>query len=78
MKKFENSKVFSHNDMLANNILIGKDEAKTIWFIDFEYCALNLRTFDIANYFNESKIDYDEKNDPFFAVDPTPVDLNLV
>lgn len=52
--------------MLANNILIGNDDKKTIWFIDFEYCSLNLKTFDIANYFNESQIDYDFKEPPFY------------
>ncbi len=49
--------VFSHNDLLANNILIRKDNKKFI-FIDFEYATYNFDFYDIANYFEESSINY--------------------
>jgi ethanolamine kinase len=43
--------VFSHNDMLAGNILTGENDV--IQLIDFEYSGLNYASFDIANHFNE-------------------------
>eukprot|EP00755_Sulcionema_specki_P018634 Sspe_Gene.67393::Locus_39768_Transcript_1_1_Confidence_1.000_Length_1013::g.67393::m.67393/K00894/ETNK, EKI; ethanolamine kinase len=46
--------VFSHQDLLAGNILhgpgVGKDRVQ---FIDFEYGGYNFRAFDIANHFAE-------------------------
>ncbi len=53
LPKNEKSVVFSHNDLLANNILIC-EPGKVIKFIDFEYSCYNFRTFDIGNYFVES------------------------
>lgn len=52
LPKSEESIVFSHNDLLANNVLI--DEKHKFFFIDFEYACYNYRSFDIANYFIES------------------------
>ena len=49
--------VFSHNDLLVNNVLIRKDNKKFI-FIDFEYATYNFPFYDIANYFEESFINY--------------------
>lgn len=54
--------VFSHNDLLANNILLIPpvmylfifQNFDKVMFIDFEYSSYNFRGFDIANYFNES------------------------
>jgi ethanolamine kinase len=46
--------VFSHNDLLCNNILIENGSAEKIWFIDYEYAKYNVRGYDIANYFVES------------------------
>lgn len=48
---------FSHNDLLANNVLILNGD-NSIRFIDFEYSHYNLRAFDIGNYFNESVYNY--------------------
>lgn len=56
--KLDNDLVLSHNDMLANNILL-RTEGKNVEFIDFEYTAYNYRAYDIANYFNESLFDYE-------------------
>lgn len=48
-----NSKVvFSHNDLLLGNIIYNKDESE-VYFIDYEYSALNWQSYDIANHFNE-------------------------
>ena len=60
--------VFSHNDLLANNILV-KKESGTVCFIDFEFSQRNLIMFDIGNYFNESQFDYDIKEPPYFSVE---------
>ena len=69
--------VYSHNDLLANNILLEKGTGK-IWFIDFEYLQKNLITFDIGNYFNESQYDYDVKESPYFGVEGGDVDLGII
>jgi thiamine kinase-like enzyme len=61
--------VFSHNDLLANNVLIRKDNGKFV-FIDYEYCSFNFPIYDIANYFEESQIDYDVTEAPYFAILP--------
>ena len=45
--------IFSHNDLLANNILVSEKDLKTK-FIDFEYCQFNIISYDIANYLSES------------------------
>lgn len=67
--------MFCHNDLLANNVLI-LEEDSSIKFIDFEYSQYNLRSFDIANYFNESQYDYSVSVEPFFAVSEESVDLS--
>ncbi|EPR79009.1 Choline/ethanolamine kinase [Spraguea lophii 42_110] len=41
---------FCHNDLLASNILINKEE---IIFIDYEYASINYIHFDIANHLCE-------------------------
>jgi len=60
--------VFSHNDLMPNNILIdfvenlheddrrdedGKERKINVSIIDYEYGDWNYREFDIANHFNE-------------------------
>lgn len=53
--------VFCHNDLLAANIMIKKEDASgndsksnmKVQFIDFEYGGTNYAAFDIANHFNE-------------------------
>ena len=69
--------MYSHNDLLANNILLEKGTGK-IWFIDFEYLQKNLITFDIGNYFNVSQYDYDVNKAPYFGVEGGDVDLSTV
>jgi ethanolamine kinase len=50
--------VFSHNDLMPNNIIINHGDGKnphcgSVLFIDYEYGDWNYREFDIANHFNE-------------------------
>jgi choline/ethanolamine kinase len=68
------SLIFSHNDLLANNVLIANDTGKYI-FIDYEYSTYNYAIFDIANYFNENEIDYDKKEPPYFGINQLPKNL---
>jgi thiamine kinase-like enzyme len=57
---------FSHNDLLANNILVQENR---VVFIDYEYSSYNYQAFDIANFFNESYYDYNVDVDPYFTKD---------
>jgi thiamine kinase-like enzyme len=57
--------VFSHNDLLANNIMVVDG---TLKFIDFEYGSMNYRAFDLADHFFEFCIDYDYPKYPFFEI----------
>lgn len=69
----EGELAFSHNDLLANNILI--DKAKnSIVFIDYEYSSYNYPIFDIANYICESEFNYDVNEPPYFQVTPIKAD----
>jgi len=48
--------VFSHNDLLAGNILVRGDESNSkfeLVFVDVEYSGYNYRGFDIGNHFCE-------------------------
>lgn len=56
--------VLSHNDFLNGNIL--KRTKDDFVLIDFEYSTKNLRSFDIANFINESLFDYDYPEHPYF------------
>lgn len=44
--------VYSHNDLLAGNVIVAPDGSK-VDFIDFEYASANYRGYDIGNHFNE-------------------------
>jgi thiamine kinase-like enzyme len=59
--------VFSHNDLLANNVLIQK-ETHNFVFIDYEYASYNFPIFDLANYICESEFNYDVNEPPYFAL----------
>lgn len=63
--------VFSHNDLLANNVLIKQPSGEYV-FIDYEYASYNYAIFDIANYFNESTLNYDVSEPPYFGILPPP------
>lgn len=61
--------VFTHNDLLAGNVLIPLDfyenpeSRKDMKFIDYEYAGYNPRAFDIANHFCEfAGFDFDIEN----------------
>ena len=52
IKKYEQEPfVFSHNDLLVNNVLVLKGQEKVV-FIDYEYASFNFPFYDIANYFD--------------------------
>lgn len=61
--------MLSHNDLLANNILVRNSNGQTA-FIDYEYSGYNFRGYDIANYFNESLFDYEVEEPPYYHVSP--------
>lgn len=65
--------MFSHNDLLANNILLRQPDGKAV-FIDYEYSCFNYRIFDIANYFVESQYNYDVDSEPYFGILPASED----
>jgi ethanolamine kinase len=50
-----NNIVFSHNDLLLENIIYNKENniGKQIMFIDFEFSGFNYQAYDIASHFNE-------------------------
>ena len=56
MKEDPEDIVLSHNDFLNGNIL--KLEDGKFLLIDFEYCTMNLRSYDIANFLSEALFDY--------------------
>lgn len=62
--------VFSHNDLIANNIMIISDskDCNDVQFIDFEYGSMNYRAFDFGNHFAEFILDYNEPKAPWFKV----------
>ena len=75
----EDSVVFSHNDLHSQNILV-LDKTQKIVLIDYEYSSYNYRGYDIANFFNESIIDYNNPNYPYYTIDTTkyPSDYDLI
>jgi thiamine kinase-like enzyme len=42
--------VFSHNDLISNNVLLLKKNGKAV-LIDYEYACYNFSFYDLANYF---------------------------
>ena len=56
--------VFSHNDVSDVNFLSNGSETK---IIDFEYSSLNYKGVDIAEYLNESTMDYHVTEAPKYA-----------
>jgi thiamine kinase-like enzyme len=65
--------VFSHNDLLANNVLVSEIDLQTK-FIDFEYCQFNIVSYDIANYLSESYFDYNVEEHPYFKISSVKID----
>jgi ethanolamine kinase len=52
LERVDSSIVFSHNDLLYGNIILGDDKEEAN-FIDYEYGCYAYRGFDIGNHFNE-------------------------
>lgn len=74
-----NSIVFSHNDLHSQNILL-EEKSQKIMLIDYEYSCYNYRGYDIANFFNESTIDYNNPEYPYYHLDlgKYPSDYDLI
>jgi thiamine kinase-like enzyme len=53
-----------HNDLNPLNILVDPNET---FLIDIEYSNYNFVEYDLANFINESHIDYAVEESPFFA-----------
>jgi len=68
LPKGENSVVFSHNDLHSQNILL-LHKNQEIKLIDYEYSSYNYRGYDIANFFNESMMDYSNPEYPYYTLD---------
>ncbi|XP_071947702.1 ethanolamine kinase 1-like isoform X1 [Antedon mediterranea] len=60
-KQDNNNVVFTHHDLLLENVLFDKVKDK-VSFIDYEYASYSYQAFDIANHFNEyagiDEVDY--------------------
>jgi len=61
--------VFSHNDLHSLNILQLTGDDKLL-IIDYEYSGYNFRGYDLANIFNETIINYNHNEHPYYMVEP--------
>lgn len=60
-----NDSVLGDHSLDADNHVM-RSENPEIMIIDFEYCAYNYRSFDLANHFIEWTIDYTNPSYPYF------------
>ncbi|CAD8179736.1 unnamed protein product [Paramecium octaurelia] len=60
---------FCHNDLNQLNIFNTSKKDKEIIFIDYEYCSYNYPSYDIANFLNESAINYQHEEAPFYVLE---------
>ena len=59
-----------HNDLNPLNLFKLDCPNKRILFIDFEYAGTNYISYDIANFMNETTIDYQVSTTPGFQYVP--------
>ncbi|CAD8208470.1 unnamed protein product [Paramecium pentaurelia] len=59
---------FCHNDLNQLNIFNTSKKDKEIIFIDYEYCSYNYPSYDIANFLNESAINYQHEEEPYYIL----------
>ncbi|CAD8083992.1 unnamed protein product [Paramecium sonneborni] len=59
---------FCHNDLNQLNIFSTTRKDKEIVFIDYEYCSYNYPSYDIANFLNESAINYQYEDEPYYVL----------
>ncbi|CAD8124234.1 unnamed protein product [Paramecium sonneborni] len=59
---------FCHNDLNQLNIFNTSKKDKEIIFIDYEYCSYNYPSYDIANFLNESTINYQHEDEPYYVL----------
>ncbi|CCD67444.1 Choline/ethanolamine kinase [Caenorhabditis elegans] len=67
-KVFDETIVFSHNDLAPLNVLELND-TKEIVFIDFEYSSYNWRGFDLCMFLCENAFDYRDPTPPGLVID---------
>jgi len=61
--------VLSHNDISAANLLSIKNNDKVeMYLIDYEYCRLNYRSYDLATLFEDLITDYKHPEYPSFKI----------
>ncbi|CAK65437.1 unnamed protein product (macronuclear) [Paramecium tetraurelia] len=60
---------FCHNDLNQLNIFNTSNKDKEIIFIDYEYCSYNYPSYDIANFLNESAINYQHEEAPYYVLE---------
>lgn len=61
--------VLAHNDISTANLLCTKNDDKTeMYLIDYEYCRLNFRGYDLAVLFEDIVTDYDHPEYPSFQM----------
>lgn len=65
LPKTKESVRMCHNDLNNLNILFNQDK---MHFIDFDYVKSNYLAYDIANFINETCIDYSVKHYPGFQL----------
>jgi len=58
--------VLSHNDVSAANLMQSKDSE--MYLIDYEYCKLNFRGYDLAVLIEDITTDYDHLDYPNFKI----------
>lgn len=54
---------FCHNDLNQLNIFLIEEE---VVLIDYGYCSYNYPLYDIANFLNESSINYQHPEPPYY------------
>lgn len=66
--------VFSHNDLLATNLI---DDGKRLWLIDWDYAGFNASLFDLGNLCSNNSIAPAEEDWLLEAYFERPVDADL-
>ncbi|MGH7070349.1 MAG: phosphotransferase [Acetobacteraceae bacterium] len=66
--------VFSHNDLLASNVI---DDGQRLWLIDWDYAGFNSSLFDLGNLCSNSDVDPADEDWLVEAYFDRPIDAAL-
>ncbi|MGH7051825.1 MAG: phosphotransferase [Acetobacteraceae bacterium] len=66
--------VFSHNDLLASNLI---DDGERLWLIDWDYAGFNGALFDLGNLCSNSEVDSADEDWLLEAYFERPIDAAL-